>query len=233
MIDITMDMRQYDCPFIDTTDDHAVSFSAAHWEFDPTNRELETRMVVEADDRGTLEAGLLALREHDHMHDYQLRSKREGVAHIRTTIVETNAMQTIRRHDGFVTGPFYIEDGSELWHVGFDDNGVTGDALAELDRENDFTVESREEVALPELGSFVQNVGAAMTLIEGCRELSDAERRTLETAVSEGYFETPREATLGTLADEFGVSKPAVSKTLRRGQQKLFERAVDVLRHDE
>lgn len=233
MIDISMDMRQYDCPFIDTTDDHEVSFSAAHWEFDPNHRELETRMVVKADDRGTLESGLLALREHDHMHEYQLLSKREGVAHIRTSIEETNAMQTIRKHDGFVTGPFYIEDGSELWHVGFDESSEAGDALAELERKNDFTVESREEVSLPELGGFVQNVGAAMTLIEGCRELSDAERRTLETAVSEGYFQTPRDATLGTLADEFGVSKPAVSKNLRRGQQKLFERAVDVLRRDD
>lgn len=232
MIDISMDMRQYDCPFIDTTDDHAVSFSAAHWEFDPTSRELETRMVVEGEDRGALESGLQALRDHDQMRAYHLLSKREGLAHIRTTIEETNAMRIIRRNDGFVTGPFYIEDGTELWHVGFDDDGIAGDALAELDGENDFTVESREEVALPELQNFVQNVGAAMTLIEGCQELSDAERRTLETAVSEGYFETPRDATLGSLADEFGVSKPAVSKTLRRGQQKLFERAVEVLRRD-
>ncbi|MFB6359939.1 MAG: helix-turn-helix domain-containing protein [Halobacteriales archaeon] len=233
MIDISMDMRQYDCPFIDTTDDYAVSFSAAHWEFDQSTRELETRMVVQADDRDTLEAGLFALRDHDHMREYQLLSKRGGQAQIRTTIDETNAMQTIRRNDGFVTGPFHIEDGTELWHVGFDDDTVADDALAELEQENDFTVESREAVAVPELQSFVQNVGSAMTLIEGCRELSDAERQTLETAVAEGYFETPREATLGTLADEFDVSKPAVSKNLRRGQQKLFERAVDVLQPEE
>ncbi len=233
MIDISMDMRQYDCPFIDTTDDHAVSFSAAHWEFDQSTRELETRMVVQAEDRDTLEAGLFALRDHDHMREYQLLSKRGGLAQIRTTIDETNAMQTIRRNDGFVTGPFHIECGTELWHVGFDDDTVADEALAELEQENDFTVESREAVALPDLQSFVQNVGAAMTLIEGCRELSDAERETLETAVAEGYFETPREATLGTLADEFDVSKPAVSKNLRRGQQKLFERAVDVLQPEE
>jgi predicted DNA binding protein len=229
MIDISMDMRQYDCPFIDTTDDHDVAFSAAHWEFDSNRRELETRMVVEGDDRGALDTGLQALRDHDHMQEYRLLSKRDSIAHIRTTIDETDAMRVIRQNDGFVTGPFHIEAGTELWHVGFDDDGVAGDALAELERNNDYSVESRRQVALPELQSFVQNVGAAMTLIEGCQELSEAERETLETAVSEGYFESPREATLGTLAEEFGVSKPAVSKTLRRGQQKLFERTVEAL----
>ncbi len=68
-----------------------------------------------------------------------------------------------------------------------------------------------------------------MTLIEGCKDLSAVERETLETAASEGYFESPRSATLGTLAERFDVSKPAVSKNLRRGQRKMLERVVDAM----
>ncbi|WP_435179780.1 helix-turn-helix domain-containing protein [Halorussus sp. AFM4] len=229
MIDITMDVEQYDCPFIDTTDDHAVGFSAIQWDFDRMERRLETRLMVEGEDRDELTAGLGALRDHDNMHDYDLLTRRGNVAHIRTVIGETDAMAAVRENDGYITGPFHIEDGSEIWHVGFDDVEREDTTLAELERDNEFDVLERNNTEIPDLQGFVQNAGAAMTLIEGCRDLSDVERETLETAVSDGYFESPRGATLGHLADEFDVSKPAVSKNLRRGQQKMIERVVEAL----
>jgi len=229
MIDISMDMEQYDCPFIDTTDDYEVSFAATQWNFDSAARELETRMVVEAPDRPGLENGLRALRGHHNMYDFDLLSKREGVAHIRTVIEETDAMNTIRRNDGYITGPFHIEGGSETWHVGFDGASVADDALSELDRNNEFEVLDRQQPSVPEMQDLLDNAAAATTLIEACRELSDVERETLVRAVENGYFRTPRDADLGTLADEFGVSKPAASKNLRRGQEKLLGRVAEAL----
>jgi predicted DNA binding protein len=229
MLDISMDMRQYDCPFIDTTADHDVSFAAMQWNFDNAARELETRMVVDGDDRGALENGLTALRAHDNMQDFDLLRKREGVAHIRTVIGETDAMQTIRRNDGYITGPFHIEDGSETWHVGFDTAGVADATLSELDRNNEFDVIERDHVELPELQELINNAGAAMTLVNGCRDLSAVERHTLERAAQGGYFQTPRETDLGDLAEEFDVSKPAVSKNLRRGQEKLLDHVTDAM----
>jgi predicted DNA binding protein len=229
MIDISMDMEQYDCPFIDTTDDHAVAFATSHWEFHPSAEELETRMVVEGEGRGDVSSGLQALRAHENMREFDLLAKQETVAHIRTTIDQTAAMETIRRNDGYITGPFYIEDGSETWHVGFDDEGRAEGTLSELERDHEYDVISQERVTMPEMSDIVQNAGAAMALIDGCRDLSDVERQTLETAANEGYFESPRNTTLGDMADEFGVSKPAVSKNLRRGQQKMIQRVVDAL----
>ena len=229
MIDVTLDMEQYDCPFIHATEEHDLAFSAVHWEFDTATDSLETRMVVEGDDREALGGGLAALREHDGMRDYTLLSKTGGVAHVRTVIDETGAMETIRDGGGYITGPFYVADGSELWHVGFDDRGEADGTLSRLDRDNEYEVLERDEPELPELQGFIQNAGAAMTLIEGCKDLSDVERETLETAAAEGYFESPRSATLGTLAEEFDVSKPAVSKNLRRGQRKMLGRVVDAI----
>jgi predicted DNA binding protein len=229
MIDITMDVEQYDCPFIDATEADEVAFSAVHWEFDPSVERLETRMIVEGADREALDNGLSVLRSHDNMADYELLSKRDHVGHVRTEIEQTEAMQTIRDGGGYITGPFYIESGSELWHVGFDDRGEADGTLSKLERNHEFDVVERDEPDLPELQDFVQNAGAAMTLVEGCRDLSDVERKTLETAVQDGYFKSPRSATLGTLADEFDVSKPAVSKNLRRGQRKMIERVVQAL----
>ncbi|WP_255151927.1 helix-turn-helix domain-containing protein [Halorarius halobius] len=229
MIDLTLDMEQYDCPFIDTTVANDVAFSAVHWEFDEARHQLATRMLVEGDDRGALENGLHTLDDHANMHELDLLSKQANVAHIRTTIEETAAMGTIRANDGYITGPFHIEAGSERWHVGFDREPVADETLGSLDADNEFSVVERSDMSLSDLSGFVQNVGAAMTLVDGCKDLSDTERVTLETAVQEGYFESPRGATLGDLADRFGVSKPAVSKRLRRGQGKLAENAVDAL----
>jgi predicted DNA binding protein len=229
MIDLTMDMEQYDCPFIDTTDDHQVAFSAVHWEFDTAAEQLQTRLVVEGEDRSALDSGLSAVREHDNMRAFELVSRVDDAAHVNTVIAQTDAMETIRGHDGYITGPFHVEDGSETWHVGFDQAAAADGALAALERNNEYEVLERDSVELADLQEFVQHAGAAMTLIEGCRDLSATERETLEAAVTEGYFESPRSATLGTLADRFDVSKPAVSKNLRRGQQKTLERIVDAI----
>lgn len=229
MIDVTLDMEQYDCPFVHATEEHDLAFSAVHWEFDTATDTLETRMVVEGDDRASLGQGLSELRAHDGLREYTLLSKTGDVAHIRSVVDQTAAMETVRSGGGYITGPFYVADGSELWHVGFDDRGEADGTLSRLDRENEYEVLERDEPDLPELQGFIQNAGAAMTLIEGCKDLSDVERETLETAASEGYFESPRSATLGTLADEFDISKPAVSKNLRRGQRKMLQRVVDAM----
>lgn len=229
MLELTLDVEQYDCPYIAATDDHGVAFSTLNWEFDRTASELETRMVVEGTDRTSLDAGLQTLRAREEILDYELVAKRDGVARIRSTIPTTNAMGVIHDHGGYITGPFQIESGSERWQVGFDTEGAAEGALAALETENEFTVETREELALPEMNSYVETVGAAMTLVDGCRDLSDTERRTLEAAVDSGYFDRPREADLGALAEEFDVSKPAVSNTLRRGQERVLSRVVDAL----
>ncbi|WP_137283494.1 helix-turn-helix domain-containing protein [Halorussus salinisoli] len=229
MITISMDMEQYDCPFIATSDDHDVTFTTLHWDFNPSVDQLETRIVVDGEDRGALSNGLSALRDHDNMRDYELLSKRGGAAHVRTAIAETDAMATIRDHDGYITGPFHIEDGSETWNVGFDSPEVTDTALAGLERNNEFDVVSRERLRLDTLQRFARNADAAATLVEGCSDLSKVERDTLAAAVEHGYFDTPRNGTLENIADEFGVSCPAVSKNLRRAQRKVNERVVDAL----
>ena len=220
MIDIALDMEQYDCPFIDTTADHPLAFGAVHWEFDTASRAVESRMVVEAEDPEALDAGLSTFRTHRNTREVSLLRRTGDMAHVRSVVAETDAMGTIRDNGGYITGPFHVEGGSETWHVGFDRGRDADATLSELDRNNEFEVLERSAASLPSEG--VADAGAAMTLIEGCRDLSDTERETLEEAVSAGYFESPRDATLASLAEEFGVSKPAVSENLRRGERKMI-----------
>ena len=229
MLDVTMDMEQFDCPFIDTSADHDVSFSAMHWQLDTAAEQLETRLLVESPDRYELGDGLTALRDHENMAEYRLFSKQDGTAIIRTVIEETNAMSTITDHGGYITGPFLIEDGSERWQVGFDDESTTEAALHDLEKGNEFVVEDRSELSMEALFDTMRNANAASTMLDACRDLTDVERETIESAADAGYFESPREATLLTLADEFDVSTAAVSKNMRRGEKKLLRSVVAAL----
>lgn len=229
MISLQMDMIQYDCPYIDTTVENDVSFYTRQWDFDNEREELETRIVVDGDDRGAVNNGLATLRDHPNMRGYDIIRRNGDVALIRSRIDQTDAMSVIRDHGGYISGPFEITEGSEIWNIGFDRESVVEGTLSALERNNDFTVESRESIALEDYYELMRNVGPATSLLDGCRELSATERKTLRAAVADGYFETPRGVTLSTLADVFDVSKMAVSKNLRRGERKLLGRVMDAV----
>ena len=83
------------------------------------------------------------------MRQCDLFKKREGTAFIRTVIDETDTMNTIRAHDGYITDP---DRGRQRTPgVGFDCEETAGDALADLEPNNEFAVESRESFELSEL----------------------------------------------------------------------------------
>lgn len=229
MIDLDLDMRQYDCPFIDTTDEIDVRFSALQWHLDTNRQQLETRLLVEADSRAALDNGLEMLRDHRNMADCTTLRKRDGVATIRTLIEQTEAMSVVKDHGGFITGPFRVEDGTEMWHVGFDDETTADLALSELDDDNDVVVESRTDLSITELFDVIENAGPAHEFLDSCRRLTETERNTLVTAAEAGYFETPREISLDDLAAEFDVSKTAASMNLRRAERKLVDSMVGSL----
>ncbi|MXV63800.1 helix-turn-helix domain-containing protein [Natronorubrum sp. JWXQ-INN-674] len=229
MIDLDIDMRQYDCPFIDTTDDVDIAFSAVQWQLDTDDGKLETRLIAKGESTGTLERGLHELRDHPNMTECYILSKLENVAQIGTTIEETNAMHTIQENGGYITGPFQIENGRERWHVGFDDDDAEDRALAELDRHNEYTVEDRDQFGPTALFDLLENSDSALRLLEGCRSLTETERDTFEAAARKGYYETPRETTLDELAAHFDISKTAVSMNLRRSERKVLKAALTAL----
>lgn len=222
-------MRQYDCPYIDTTDDHEISFLTKQWNFDDAANSLETRIMTRATTPTELDQGLDTLQEHDNMEDVELLRRSGDTALIRSCISETQAMEALRDNDGYITGPFEITGGTETWRLGFDGADVAEQALDDLERHNDFSVESRETVDLQEYYDVFRNVKRASGVFDSCRNLSEVERKTLTTAVNEGYFTRPRDATLEGLAEEFDVSKTAVSKNLRRSQRKVLSELVDVI----
>ncbi len=52
-------------------------------------------------------------------------------------------------------------------------------------------------------------------------DLTDKQRQAATNAVAAGYYENPRETTVGELADELGISKSAMSQRLAAVESKL------------
>lgn len=65
---------------------------------------------------------------------------------------------------------------------------------------------------------------------EGEALLTDRQRRLLEAAVREGYYDIPRECTLTELAEREGIAKSTASECLHRAESKVVRQFVrDVL----
>ncbi|QLK25395.1 helix-turn-helix domain-containing protein [Natrinema zhouii] len=52
--------------------------------------------------------------------------------------------------------------------------------------------------------------------------LTDRQYEALALAISHGYYDNPRQATAGDLAEEMGISQPSMSNLLRRGERQLI-----------
>lgn len=230
MISLALSVRQRDCPLSAASAAHDVAFVTPHWHYHHDRSSLELRILADAGDRSALERGLDVLRSHEESESFELLAKDGHTARARLTLGTTAAMGTIVGHDGYLTGPFENVDGRERWSIGFDDEADADRALAALDRQED-EYELRErrrldpETVLEDLRA--ESVGGAV--LNGARELTPTERRTIRLAVDRGYYDVPRETTLGDLAGAFEVSDAAVSKTLRRAERKLLAPTVTAL----
>ncbi|MDS0297763.1 helix-turn-helix domain-containing protein [Halogeometricum sp. S1BR25-6] len=105
-----------------------------------------------------------------------------------------------------------------------------------LDMENDgsawiLTVWIPERTDLVHLWDYAQQNGIDLDLLRvneydslGSTDagLTDSQRDALLVALETGYFEEPRDATLGEVAADLDISQPAASGLLRRGIRRLI-----------
>jgi hypothetical protein len=66
------------------------------------------------------------------------------------------------------------------------------------------------------------DVQSVRTSIDSESVVSDGQRRLIETAVEEGYYDTPRRCTLTELADQLGIAKSTASERLHRAEGAII-----------
>jgi len=115
----------------------------------------------------------------------------------------------VRKSGALLDLPFEVRDGRASWEV-----------TATRDR-------------LSTLGDQLQALGISFEVesvtqgVEADRLLTDRQSTLVETAVEEGYYDTPRDCTLTDLAAEVGVAKSTASETLHRAEGKIVKEFVD------
>lgn len=124
--------------------------------------------------------------------------------------------------DGFIES--VIEnDVSVLEGKGTGDDWEFQVRLSDYDQLSDFYQSCVEDGMNVELSSVHGPLDTANT---GEWGLTDEQRRTLETALENGYFDVPRGITLVELGHRLGISDSAVSQRLRRGLASLIDSAL-------
>ena len=123
----------------------------------------------------------------------------------------------------------YTDEAKTISPVISNANGVV------LDMENDgnawlITVWMPDRGKLVDLWDYAEANGVEIDLlqvneyasvIETAAGLTDNQREALLFALDAGYFEEPRDVTLGEVAAGLGISQPAASGLLRRGIKRL------------
>ncbi|RJT07127.1 helix-turn-helix domain-containing protein [Halococcus sp. IIIV-5B] len=56
--------------------------------------------------------------------------------------------------------------------------------------------------------------------------LTERQQEALQLAISQGYYESPRQVSTEELAEEMGISQPSMSSLLRRGERQLLTSAL-------
>ena len=230
MISLALSVRQCDCPLSAASAAHDVAFVTPHWHYDYDRSRLELRVLAEGGDRTAVERSLDVVRSHEGIESFDLLAKQGATARARLTMGTTRMMGTVVEHDGYLTAPFENVDGTERWEVGFDDDAAAERALAEFETYDDeYEVRERRRLDPATVLEDVRADGVGSTVLESSRRLTPTERETIRRAVEAGYYDVPRETTLGELAAAFDVSDAAVSKTLRRAERKLLVSTVTAL----
>lgn len=115
----------------------------------------------------------------------------------------------VRKSGALLDLPFEVQDGRASWEV-----TATRDRLSTLGDQ------------LRALGISFE-VESVAQQVEADRLLTGRQSTLVETAVGNGYYDTPRECTLTDLAEEVGIAKSTASETLHRAEGKIIKEFVD------
>jgi len=227
---IVLEMEQYDCPYVLTSDDVEAMIYVFQWSM-LENKGLDTRGIIIANEPEELTNTINELKTQKYMKNINILSCRGPEAIFRGIIGLTNAMSIISKY-GFIMGPFYISRGREIWRVGFDNKELASLALSELDEKNEFRIIQEESLNIDSAGVFtgiIPKIEHYWKIENLKNKLTPTERAILRLAFELGYFDVPKKVDTATISKLLDISKAAFSKTIRKAEKKIIESILEVI----
>ncbi len=151
------------------------------------------------------------IRAHETIEEVSIIQQTEGTATIQIVTTRPMILLAARRAGIPIEMPVEIKDGT-----------ATVDVSAAHNR-------------LSELGEQFSTMGIAFEIeyiqqrLHPDQLLTERQQELLKLAVSEGYYDTPRECTLTELAEEIGLAKSTCSETLHRAEEVVMKKFVEEL----
>ena len=141
--------------------------------------------------------------------DLELVGKPEGSVLVQFETSDPFLLLPVRDSGALLDLPFLVANGRASWEV-----TATSDRLSRLgDQLRTLNVEF--------------DVHSVTQLVETNRLLTEKQAELVQTAVDEGYYDTPRDCSLTDLADAVGIAKSTASEMLHRAEEKIIKEFVD------
>jgi len=228
---LTLDMKQYDCPFINSSDDLEVSYYMTYWDFQADK--LINRGYIFASDNEELQNSIELITKQPKFLKLDVLSREGNIALVRTEIDFTNAMSIIRKNHGYIVGPFFVKNGRELWQVGFDTIQDVNSALSELDKKNEFEIKNQHKITIEEFSKIMSSLPPLIDLIKALDGLTTTEKMVLQAAVRYGFFDDPKKIHIESLSQRIKLSKGSFSRKLRKAEKKILPIICKILSYGE
>ncbi len=150
-----------------------------------------------------------AMAEEEELTDLETLQHRDGEALVQFETTNPLLLFPARGSGIPLQMPFDIRDGEANWEV-----TAPNERLSALG-------EQLEEFGIQFTVDYVHQHTASEQL------LTDRQREIVETAVEEGYYDTPRGCSLTDLAGTVGIAKSSCSDTLHRAEEAIVKEFVD------
>lgn len=214
-------MKQYDCPFISTSEDFDVQYFLTYFDFQ-SDRVLSTRFYMSAADSEELHNCIECLTIQPRILDFEVLSRENNAALLTTAVELTNAMDIIRRNHGYIVGPFSVKNGREIWRIGFDKKAEMENALYDLEKSNEFRIRNHHKLTLEEFSKVIESIPILVDLLNSIENMTLTEKLTLRGAIKLGFYEDPRRASIKDLSSVYRISRAGVSKNIRRAERRIM-----------
>ena len=205
-------------PRVATQDRESPVQDAALWVELEIDRKGDTHCPI-ADLSSTTASGTIQLTGTNCHASISFEGEDEEHVSLYTASIEESCTCSSLCGPGFTPVDLVVEDGSLVVNAYVDDRERLSEAIEDL-REGPDTWRLRR-LTTPDRNKTLDS-GLASQLLEDV-SVTQKQREAVRVAVEMGYYDRPRDATLGDLASRLGVSRSALSQRLNAVEAKLVE----------
>jgi predicted DNA binding protein len=160
---------------------------------------------------GSIDSVLAGIRDHETIEEVSVIQQGERAATIQIVTTRPMILLAAKRSGIPVEMPVEIQAGTAIVDV-----SAAHDRLSELG----------EQFSAMGIDFRIEHI---QQRLDTDQLLTERQRELLQTAVAEGYYDTPRQCTLTELAEAVGLAKSICSETLHRAEEIIVKMFVEEL----